>query len=424
MTIHGTRTVGVVGLGKLGACVAAVLASQRNVDVVAHDINQRTLDKLAAGEPPVDEPRLGELVAATAGRSLFTTADIADVARDASMTFIVVPTPSQDNGRFASDYVVDAVLGLCRHITGPHTIVVVSTVMPGAIDGEIAAAAATCSRGRVSLVYSPEFIALGSVIRDLTRRAVILVGTHDDHAGDVVTGFLLSTLDPTAPPPRVHRMAPLEAEVSKLCLNVALSVKSAFPLEVSGVCEAIGADGPAVLECVGADPRIGPALLRPGASAGGPCLPRDLAAFDAVAAAAGRPALLANAADNVHRGQASLLLGQLLGEAAGIDTPVIGVLGAAYKPGTPVTDESVSVRLAAGAAGAGVSVVMHDPAADLSKLGVKVAASASEVIDQADVILVATAWPEYKTVDYRGKPVIDLWGEGPQPPNVHRFGKG
>lgn len=414
--------VGVIGLGKLGACLAAVLAEHHNV--IGYDIDERTVEQVNAGRAPVDEPGLDYLIDSHAQRTLRATTHIEEFARNTDIAFVIVPTPSDAQGRFDNRFVIDAVTNLGRALRapGPYTVVIVSTVMPGSCGKPIKDALEQASQWPVgvglSLVYSPAFIALGSVIHDLTHPDVILIGCDDAHGADAA----LKTLHPVAPSAVVNVMSLLDAEMAKLSLNVALSVKIAYANEVATICERIGANADHVLAAVGTDTRIGSKYLHPGGPASGPCLPRDLVAFDQLANDVGQPAHLASAADHVHRHQSSRVLGQLV-DLSGVDHPVIGILGAAYKPGTHITDESIGVRVAARAIAARWPVVMHDPKANVDELDVKQAGSGQQVCDEADVILVATAWPEYKTLDFRGKPVVDLWGIAPRCAGVHRFGR-
>ena len=182
--------VAVVGLGKLGAPLAAVLASKGH-DVVGVDVNPEAVRLLNDARAPVEEPGLQELVSASADR-LSATTDLAEAA-GATLTILLVPTPSDERGAFANTFLLDAIErvghGLARR-EDYHVVVVASTVMPGSCEGELQPALERASGRRVGeslgLCYSPEFIALGSVIRDMLEPDMVLIGESDARAGEAL----------------------------------------------------------------------------------------------------------------------------------------------------------------------------------------------------------------------------------------------
>lgn len=404
--------VAVIGLGKLGACLAGVLAQHHFV--TGYDVDPAPVDAIRAGIAPVDEPGLQDLIS-TAGLGpgrLGATVDLRLAVAQSDLAFIVVPTPSASDGRFDSALVFDALCGIEAALNGRagYVAAIVSTVMPG-----------TCARlsadASFEVVYNPAFIALGSVVHDFTHPDVVLIGA--DGAGEQrVLKALRPCLQSHAD---IHLLTTLDAEMAKLALNVALSVKIAYAHEVTRLAERIGANATSVLAAVGSDSRIGPKFLAPGPTAAGPCLPRDLVAFDRLAALNNRPAFMADAARRWHRIEAATTLGELL-DLSRIQhrarPEIVGVLGLAYKPGTHVTDESIGRRVVEHALHAGLDVLVHDPVAPWLQLH-----EPQKVLDAADVVLVATPWPEYAHLDYSRTPTLDLWGIVPPGPTVHRFGQ-
>src|SRR5919201_1334453 len=157
--------VAVVGLGKLGAPLAAVLASKGN-DVLGVDVNENAVELVNNGRAPVDEPGLQDLITSSRDR-LTATTEIA-AAADTEASILLVPTPSNDRGAFSNDYLLAAIEAIGRALADRshyHVVVVGSTVMPGSCDGEIRATLERASDRvvgeTVGLCYSPEFIALG-----------------------------------------------------------------------------------------------------------------------------------------------------------------------------------------------------------------------------------------------------------------------
>ena len=192
--------IGVVGLGKLGAPLAAVLAS-KGLTVVATDVNPEAVAAINAGRAPVDETRLQDLIDASGGR-LTATNDAAAVASTTDATFIIVPTPSDASGRFSNEFTLRAMATVgdaLRRKDGYHLVVMTSTVMPGSTGGELRETLERHSGRRVGetlgLCYNPEFIALGSVVRDMLRPDMILIGESDRRAGDMLEAIYRTTCE-------------------------------------------------------------------------------------------------------------------------------------------------------------------------------------------------------------------------------------
>lgn len=414
--------VAVVGLGKLGAPLAAVLASKGH-DVVGIDLDDVTVELVNAGKAPVDEPGLEELVATHRGR-LRATTDLA-AAADADVSVILVPTPSDDSGAFSNEHVLAATESVGAALAGRtahHVLVVGSTVMPGSCESEIRRTLEDASDRRVGetlgLCYSPEFIALGSVIRDLTAPDMVLIGESDPAAGDVAEA-LYRTICESNPPFR--RMNLVNAELTKIAVNAYVTMKISYANTIAEICERLAdADVDTVTDALGLDSRIGPKYLRGAVAYGGPCFPRDTKAFAALTRELGAEALLAEATHSVNRTRIDRVAQLTQEYLAGGDA--VGILGLAYKPGTDVAEESAGVELARVLLDAGYEVNVYDPAiADASRtaLGGRVTSCGSlgELIRRSDVIVIATPWPEFAELpadaltssSARPPVVIDCW---------------
>jgi hypothetical protein len=210
--------ISVLGLGKLGAPLAAVLASKR-FDVVGVDLSQTAVEALNARKAPVEEPRLQELIDAHGAR-LKATTNVDEAVAATDVTFVIVPTPSDATGRFSNAAVLSAMksIGLAlRRKDTYHIVVITSTVMPGSTGGEIQQALEQHAGRRVGsqlgLCYNPEFIALGSVIRDFLNPDFLLIGESDQRAGDVLSDLYRQVCDNDAP---IARMNFVNAELAKI----------------------------------------------------------------------------------------------------------------------------------------------------------------------------------------------------------------
>lgn len=269
--------VSVHGAGKLGACVAAVFAANKMTTTVV-DVEQSTVDKLNAGEAPVHEPGLAELL--ELGHPwLRATTDTAAAVEDSDIAFVIVPTPSNAGGRFSNHHVIEVVESIGRALKDSpkpwYTVAIVSTVMPGSIRGPIREALEEAS-GRnngitVSLCYNPTLIALGTVIQNFTHPDLVLIGADDEIGPHDIRRALAPVVHVDA---AWHEMSSIDAEIAKLSLNAFLVTKISFANQIGELCEAIpGADGRAVTRAIACDSRIGAKLLQPGPPAGGPCVP-------------------------------------------------------------------------------------------------------------------------------------------------------
>ena len=413
--------VAVVGLGKLGSPLAAVLASKGH-DVTGVDLNRYFVDAINAGRAPVVEPRLQELIDASKGR-LRATTEYGEAIRGAEISFIIVPTPSDAEGVFSNRYVLDAVKSIgaaLRDSDQFHVVNITSTVMPGSCDGEIrqaleAASGKTVGEG-VGLTYNPEFIALGSVVRNMLYPDMILIGEADERSGSVLESVYRTS---TENDPPFQRMNLVNAEVTKISVNTYVTAKISFANMLADICERLpGGDVKVVTEALGKDSRIGAKYLQGALGFGGPCFPRDNKAFATLAERLGTQAEIAVATNAVNARQikrvAELVIENFVPGGA------VAVLGMAYKPDTPVIEESQGVMIARELAGRGVMVKVYDPLAMDATRGalgdaVRYGADLAEALEGVSTVVITTPSAEYKAVpDLLGDrkssvTVIDCW---------------
>lgn len=416
-----SNDVSVIGLGKLGAPMAAAMAA-RGLSVIGVDADEAKVEALRQGRPPVFEPQLAETIAAAQGR-LKATQSIEEAVRDAGITFIVVATPADPDGTFSLRYVLPVCEAAGRALAAKrefHLIVLTSTVMPGSTGGQVLRALESASRKRAGedfgLCYNPEFIALGSVIHDFLNPDFLLIGESDQRSGAILEQLYQRVCENR---PAFARMNFVNAEIAKLSVNTYVTTKISFANLLARLCEKVpGANVDVVSGALGLDSRIGGRYLKGAISYGGPCFPRDNVALAALAQQLGAPADLPLATNRFNRTQirdlANLVERHLgPGEAAGI-------LGLTYKPNTDVTEEAAGLLLAQELSGRGIPVVVFDPAgrweASTSSAGLCLAASAQQCISQSGVTVLATPWPKFLAIPAEswartGSPrvVIDCW---------------
>jgi UDPglucose 6-dehydrogenase len=412
----------VVGLGKLGSPLAAVLAGKGH-QVIGVDVNAEYVRLLAAGKAPVQEPQLQELIDKSRAR-LKVTASCEDAVLGSELTFVIVPTPSDKNGVFTNKYVIESVQEIgkaLRKKAGYHVVNITSTVMPGSTGGEIKEVLERSSGRRVGidvgLCYNPEFIALGSVIRDMLNPDFILLGESDAKAGDVLESVYRTSCDNNPP---VRRMNLVNAEIAKISINTYVTTKISYANMLAEICERLpGADVNVVTAAVGLDSRIGTKYLKGAIGYGGPCFPRDNVAFAALAHSIGARADLAEATDRLNRYQIDRLVAIVKSTVA--TGGCVGVLGLSYKPDTPVIEQSQGIALAATFLKDGYKVVVYDPMAmeaARAVLGGKAvtAETAEACVRRADVVVIMTPWPEFGRLSAaafakvgRKMVVVDCW---------------
>jgi UDPglucose 6-dehydrogenase len=420
MSKHAGGRVSVIGLGKLGTPFAAVLASS-GFQVTGVDRNPKFVAALEARQTHVMEPGLAELFAQP-GICLDATTDIDAAIQKSEVTFVVVPTPSTPDGSFSNAQVIAALREIgsaVRRKNASHVVSIASTVMPGSTGGPLREALEAAAGRRLGdalgLCYSPQFIALGSVIRDIRNPDFVLIGESDAHAGSVLEG-IYRTICPNLPP--IRRMNFVNAELTKLALNAFVTAKISFSNMVSEICDRLPeADAATVTGALGQDSRIGARYLSPALGFGGPCFPRDNAAFASMARSLGAHADIPEATDAINHRQTeriTSLVRDLLPQGT------VGILGLSYKAGTSVIEASQGVAAAAALADAGYRVLVSDPAALPAACAVldgKVeGVTMEDCAARADVLVIAAPWPCFKDLPAHtlrrpaGKlPVIDCW---------------
>ena len=306
-----------------------------------------------------------------------------------------------------------------RHKPGYHLVVIASTVMPGSMDGPIRkaleAACGRCIGDSLGLCYSPEFIALGSVIHDMLHPDLVLIGESDQRAGDGLEAVYRSFYENR---PAIRRMGFINAELTKIALNAFVTTKISFANMLSELCDHLPeADAAVVTSALGEDSRIGSKYLKPALGFGGPCFPRDNAALASVARHLNTSADISHASDSINRRQVARMT-KLVRSLRRHGT--IGILGLSYKPNTAVIEGSQSIAMAAALADLGYRVLVSDPealGAASAVLGTKAEPVPAEVCAaSADVLIIATPWACYRDLPAEALrrpgsilPVIDCW---------------
>jgi UDPglucose 6-dehydrogenase len=417
-----SRTVSIIGLGKLGASMAAGFAS-RGFNVIGVDVDHRAVDALNEGRAPVQESNLGDYLCQNRER-LRATLKHEDAILNSDISFVIVPTPSDERGAFSLQYAAFAFKEIGKALAkkkGYHVIVLTSTVLPGATRYGLLPILEKESGKKCGpdfgLCYSPEFIALGTVIRDFLNPDFYLIGEFDKRSGDLLQDVNENVSMNKAP---CQRMTIENAELAKIALNSFVTMKISFANMLAEMCERIpGGDVDAVSDALGQDKRIGRKCLTGGLGFGGPCFPRDNVALGFLARELGADAELPMATDRINRNLAHKII-ETLRPSLHRDTTV-AVLGLAYKPLSHVVEESQGIYIARSLANSGVRVLGYDPLAneqaakELHRYAL-ILDSIQDCVREADVILITTPDAAFKNLTAKELlgsktrvTVVDFW---------------
>lgn len=401
--------VSVIGCGYLGAVHAASMAELGHT-VVGVDVDAGKVALLAAGTPSFYEPGLGELLTAveSAGRLSFAT-DMAAVA-GARVHFLCVGTPQQ-HGEFRADlsYVEDAFAALLPHLRPGDVVAGKSTVPVGtaeALGERLAPTGAT-------LVWNPEFLREGHAVEDTLHPDRLVYGLPTDAAGVPTPAGARAreVLDEVYAGPLADG-TPLvvtdyaTAQLVKVAANSFLATKISFINAMAELCEATGADVTRLADAIGHDDRIGRRFLDAGLGFGGGCLPKDIRAFMARAGELGVDQALSFLREvdaiNMRRRVRMVDLAREVCDGSIVGRR-IAVLGAAFKPDSDDIRDSPALSVAAQMQLQGADVRVTDPQAvgnaRAAWPGLTYAATVEEVVEGADVVLLATEWREYRELD-------------------------
>jgi UDPglucose 6-dehydrogenase len=388
------ESIGVIGAGYVGLVTAAGFA-ELGSDVWCVDVDAEKVERLRAGEVPIWEPGLGEVIERNRDRLHFST-DLGPALEHARLLFVAVGTPptySGDADLSSVEAVVDAMPA-----SDHHALVMKSTVPVGTGES-IKRRFEEGSKAGFRYVSCPEFLKEGTAMPDFRAPDRVVVGDDGDWAGDAVVDLYAPLGAPLV------RTDIASAEMVKLASNAFLATKISFINEIANVCEETGADVLEVARGMGLDGRIGPQFLRPGIGFGGSCFPKDVSALKQLAGNSGYHFQLLTAVIEVNELQKRRVVSKLQKHLGSLVGREIALLGLAFKPDTDDMREASSLVLAARLQAAGARVRAYDPVAGevAGRLmrGTRLTSSALEAVDGADAVVLVTEWPEFAALDPR-----------------------
>ena len=359
--------VGVLGLGYVGTVCAACLARDGH-DVLGVDTNESKVNALEAGQSPVLESGLDDLV--KAGRKsgqLRGAMSLKDRSEDIDIFLVSVGTPSSSNGSTDLSHLLTAVSDLGSSLKNGkryQVVTVRSTVPPGTVRERVLPILEAQSKRKIGadlgLAMNPEFLREGSSIRDYDSASFDLCGAIDERSADVVKQLYSKRNRP-------FEITSLEtAEMVKYVNNAFHALKISFANEIGRLAKAKGIDSLQIMRMLCEDRRlnISPAYLRPGMAFGGSCLPKDLRAllYEATQSDVSAPVLSAVIKSNeIH-------LDEAIKKVLQHGRPRTAVIGLSFKAGTDDLRESPMVRLVETLIGKGLSIKVFDRNVRLASL--------------------------------------------------------
>jgi UDPglucose 6-dehydrogenase len=352
--------IAVVGTGYVGLVTGTCFADSGN-DVTCIDIDQQKIARLTAGEIPIYEPGLAELVEHnTVAKRLHFTTDLPAAIRAAKVVFLAVGTPSSDDGSADLSSLWRVVESIAEHLS-PEAIVVTKSTVPVGTQCEIGQRLKKLTGRECDVASNPEFLKEGAAIDDFMKPDRVVVGVRRAEVAEVLRELYAPFLRTEKP---FLIMSPESAEMTKYVANGLLSTKISFINEVANLCERMQADINDVRRGIGHDSRIGFAFLFPGVGYGGSCFPKDVRALGAMARAAGIEPRILDAVDVVNTHQKTVLPEKIEKHFGGnVAGRRLAVWGLSFKPRTDDIREAPALVLIDRLLAGGAKVQVHDPEA-------------------------------------------------------------
>lgn len=396
--------IAMIGTGYVGL-VSGVCFSDFGHDVVCVDKDAAKVARLQAGEVPIYEPGLDQLMEknVAAGRLSFTD-DLAAAVDGAEAVFIAVGTPTRrGDGHADLTYVMAAAEEIAGALTGYAVVVTKSTVPVGTNRQVKQVIAKANPKAEFDVASNPEFLREGAAIEDFMKPDRVVVGVQNTRAGEVMAEIYR---------PLYLRDFPIlttdleSAEMIKYAANAFLATKITFINEIAGLCERVGADVKEVSRGIGLDGRIGNKFLHAGPGYGGSCFPKDTAALARIGQDHAFPMRITETVMRVNDEVKSRMVEKLRDACGGsFNGRTVAVLGVTFKPNTDDMREAPSLTIVPALVGGGARVRVVDPQgrAEGEALlpGVKWEEDPYKAAQNADLVVLLTEWNEFRALDLK-----------------------
>jgi len=394
--------IAMIGTGYVGL-VSGVCFSDFGHDVICVDKDPAKIDRLNAGEIPIFEPGLQDLMAknVAAGRLSFSL-DLAQAVDGADAVFIAVGTPTRrGDGHADLRYVMAAAAEIGRAMTG-YTVVVTKSTVPVGTNRKVAEAVRAANpQADFDIASNPEFLREGAAIDDFMRPDRVVVGVETDRAKKVMSDIYR---------PLFLREFPIvftgleSAEMIKYAANAFLATKITFINEIAALCERVGADIKSVAKGIGLDGRIGNKFLHAGPGYGGSCFPKDTKALARIGQENAVPMQIVETVIKVNDQVKARMLDKIVDLLDGtVNGKTVGILGVTFKPNTDDMRDAPSLTIVPALVGGGAKVRVMDPQGrhegESLLPHVRWVENAYHAAQGADVLVILTEWNEFRALD-------------------------
>jgi UDPglucose 6-dehydrogenase len=394
--------IAVVGTGYVGLVTGTCFAETGNY-VTCIDIDETKVKKLGSGEITIYEPGLEKIFLRNLKeKRLHFTTDLASGIKDAAIVFLALPTPPGEDGSADLKYILGVSDDLGKILTSYKVIVDKSTVPVGTAE-KVHAAISKNYKGEFDVVSNPEFLREGVAVDDFMKPDRVVIGTTSERAKKVMIDLYA---------PFVRQGNPLvfmderSAELTKYAANSFLATKISFMNEIANLCELLGADVDMVRRGIGGDERIGKRFLFPGIGYGGSCFPKDVQALVKSSTDVSYDFKILNAVMSVNEKQ-KLHLVPAIKEYFNnnLKGKHFALWGLSFKPNTDDIREAPALYIIDSLLNEGASLSVYDPEAMKNvrnQLGnvVKYVENQYDALEDADALIIATEWSEFRTPDF------------------------
>ncbi len=394
--------IGMVGTGYVGL-VSGTCFAEFGIQVTCVDKDKSKIARLQAGEIPIYEPGLDDLVAkqVEAGRLTFTT-DLKAAVKEADAVFIAVGTPSRrDDGHADMSYVYAAAKEIAGAMEG-YTLVVTKSTVPVGTAREVEKIIREANpNAQFDVCSNPEFLREGAAINDFMRPDRVVIGTDSARAVEVMRELYRPLYLNETP---MVVTSPETAEIIKYAANAFLATKITFINEIANLCEQTGANVQEVAKGIGLDGRIGSKFLHAGPGYGGSCFPKDTLALTQIGQKYGVPQNIVETVVWVNAERQRSMANRVIEACGGnLEGMRIGVLGVSFKPNTDDVRDAPSLVIIPLLQDEGAKVAAYDPAAmkEAAKEleNVEWCKDAYDAVEEADALVILTEWNEFRALD-------------------------
>jgi|694.fasta_scaffold53999_5 UDPglucose 6-dehydrogenase len=394
--------ISLIGLGKLGLPLLSTFANNGQ-KIIGVDVDTNKINILKNNELPFYETNLKEYLIGGKNNIEYVN-DFKKITDDTNVAIILVNTPSNESGEFSNRYVYDALINICKNLKNSNNkdflFIISSTVMPGS-HKEIIKLIESNSERKLNdgfgVVYIPDLVALGTVIKDFENPDLIIMGESNKKYGEIAEKVYSKILKNNPP---IVRMSLVEAEITKVSLNAYITMKISFANFIGNIAEKFNANPNNITKALGYDKRISPHYIKSGLSFGGTCFPRDTWAFIQMSENVGLDAIHIKSTQVINENQNINLYDKI----KGFKNKKIGIYGLSFKPNTYVTTESPGNILYERLLNEKYDVTYYD-----ELIMSKYTDNFDKFIEDCDVLVITHETNKFSNIELKNKTIINPW---------------